>query len=114
MASPTAPCDGDALASASEIVEGFARRVVIDNRADRNGDLQIPAVLALSIAAFTMTSALRAECVIEAELEQRVFVWIRREINIAAAAPVAAAWTAARDELLPTKGNATVTAVPRL
>jgi hypothetical protein len=62
-------------------------------------------------AAFTVTAAFGAKCVVEAEFQQGIFVGIRRDVDIAAIAPVAAARATSGDEFLPSEGDAAVSAV---
>ena len=63
------------------------------------------------VAAFAVPAAVRAKRVVEAEFQERVFLVVGDQVDAAAVAAVTAARTAPRDELLPPKGNATVTAV---
>jgi hypothetical protein len=61
-----------------------------------------------------MPAAFGAECVIESELQERIFVDVRRDVDTAAIAAVAAARAAPRDEFLSAEGDATMSAVPGL
>src|ERR1700722_1799071 len=66
------------------------------------------------VAALAVAAPLALVLGIEAEMEQRILVRGRYEVDIAAAAAVAAARTAVRDILLAAKGETAVSAVSRL
>src|SRR5262245_48951831 len=94
-----------------EIVEDLAGLVVVYNGPNGNFDGQVRAAPALAIAPFAVPASLRAERVIESEFQQSVFVGVGNEIDVAAAAAVATARTAARNELFAAKGDTAVPAI---
>jgi hypothetical protein len=94
-----------------EIVEQFPGRVIVDLGAGRNRNIEIFAIVTVTVAAFAVASAPGAEYVVEAEFEKRVFVGVCDEIDAAAVAAVATAGTALRDELFPPESNAAVPTV---
>jgi hypothetical protein len=96
-----------------EVVELFARVVIVDDRPYRNRDVEIFAGASMAIASFAMASARRSKSVVEAEFEKRVFLSVGDQIDIAALAPIAAAGTASRNVFLTAKGDAAMAAVAR-
>src|ERR1017187_2435160 len=105
VAASAAPSTSDhkalvGLRKLEKLVAGF---VVEHNRSDRNFQDQ-----ALAVA-----SALRRVFGIKAEMHQRVVPLAGLHHDVAALAPVAAGRSAARDELLPPEGHATVPAISR-
>src|SRR4030095_8973803 len=103
--------DQHALAGLGEIMKLLAAFKVIHDCSPRHRDLELLAVLSVSIAAFTVFAAAGAEDVVVAELEECVVLIARDDVDAAAVATVTAAGTAPRDELLPQKGDASVPAV---
>jgi hypothetical protein len=106
--------DQHAIVGFGEIVEQFPGRVIVDFGARRNRNIEILAIVPVTIAAFAVPSPPGTEYVVEAEFEEGVFVGVRDQIDAAAVAAVAAAGTALGDELLPPEGNAAVPAVTGL
>ena len=111
MPAASALRDQNAIVGLGEIVEQFPGPVIVNFGARGNRNIEILAIVPVTIAAFAVTSPPGAEYVVEAEFEKRVFVGIRDEIDVTAIAAVATAGTALRDELLPPEGNAAVPAV---
>jgi hypothetical protein len=94
-----------------EIVEHLASFVIMDDRAYGNLDLQVLAIVAMTITAFPMAPPASSKRVGEPEFQKRVFMGVGDEINAAAVSTISATGTAARDELLPAKGDAAMPAV---
>ena len=113
VASSAPPASGDheAVAGLGEIVQHFAGLGVVDNGADRRRHIHRVALAPFSIAALAVAAALGFMLGIETEMEKRVVVLAGHQRDIAAAAAVAAAGTAARNVLLAPKGQAAVAAV---
>ena len=113
VASPAAAAlrDDKAVAGVGEIVQQLAGLGVVDDGADRSGDLDRFAFAALAVAAFAVTAALGFMLGIETEMQQRVVVLAGDHGDVAAAAAVAAAGAAARDVFLAAKRQAAVAAV---
>ena len=111
MSASAALSNQDAFVWLGEIVEQFTRVVVINDRADRDANLEILSAAALTITTFTVPAALSPEYVIKAEFEKRVLVNVRDEINIAAVSAIAAARAALRNELFPSERDRSVSAV---
>jgi hypothetical protein len=65
----------------------------------------------MTIAALAVPASFGLKCVIEAELQQGVFVGIGLEIDIAAIAAVTTTGTAAGNELFPPEGDASMAPV---
>jgi hypothetical protein len=103
--------DQYAIVGLREIVEQFPGRVIVDLGSGWNRNIEIIAIVTVTIAAFAVPSASGAEHVVESEFEKRVFVGVGDEIDAAAVAAIATAGTALRDELLPPESNAAVPAV---
>src|SRR3954467_11976749 len=103
-----------ALVGLREIVDQLATLNVVHGGAHGNFEDDVVAGLAAAVGALTVTSALRVVFGIKAKMDGRVVRLARLHDDVAAAAAVAAAGAAARDELLPAEGNATVAAVARL
>src|SRR5258708_8741986 len=106
--------DTEPFAGMGEIVEALTGGFVPDNCADGHLDFERCAFGAGALAAFAMASALCLMFGIEAELEQGIGVLAADHDHVAAAAAISAAGTAARDELLPAEGEATIAAVAGL
>src|SRR5204863_24353 len=81
---------------------------------DRSLQLDRLSIVTGPIAALAMPAALGLVLGVEAEVQQRVLMRASDQVYIAAAPPVAAAGPAARDILLPAKGQASVAAVAGL
>ena len=111
MAASSALCDQDALARLCEIVQCFVGLFVVNNRTDGNPYFEVRSVLSVPVAAFPVASAFGAEGVVEAKLQQSIFMNVRYEIDAAAIAAISSARSAPWDELLPAEGNAAVSAV---
>src|SRR5208282_4097328 len=107
-------CDQHALAGGGQVGDGFAGLVVEGDRAERNLQDHVPAGVTGADGAFAVPAAVGFEFAIVAVTQERVVVGIRFEVNAAAMAAVAARRSAARDVLLPAKGDATVAAVAGL
>ena len=113
MAAAAAFRNQDALTDLGEVVQHFARVGVVDNGAQGNGDIDVFAVFPVTIAALAMPAAIGAKYVIEAKFQQGVFVSIGNEVDIAAAASIAAARSAFGNEFFTTERNAAVPAISR-
>src|SRR5262245_4988633 len=94
-----------------EIMHYLAGFFVVDDGSNRHGDLEVVAVAAMPIAAFSVTAAAGTKHVVEPKFQKRVFVGVRFEVDAAAIAAVTAARAASRDVLLPAECNASVTSV---
>src|SRR5450755_2730162 len=105
---------GKALAHGGKIVQLIARFRVIDNRADRNRQLDGVPVAPGALTALSMTAPLGRMFGIEAEMQQGVVVFARDQRNVSASAAVAAAWTAPWNEFLAAKRQAAIAAVTGL
>src|SRR5437868_4831026 len=97
-----------------KIVHQFAALEVVDHGAHWNFEHDVVARLAAAVGAFAVTSALRVVFWIEAEVDEGIVRLARLHDDVAALATIATAGSAARDELLPAEGNATVAAVAGL
>jgi hypothetical protein len=106
--------DAELLARMREVVKAFAGRFVVDDGADRHLDFERGAFGAGALAAFAVASALGLVLGVEAKLEQGVGVLAAHHDHVAAAAAIATARSAARDELLPAEGETAVAAVAGL
>src|SRR5262245_39181008 len=104
--------DQHALARLGEIVQHFARLIILNDRAERHSHFKIFTVLAMTVAALAMPAAPSLEDVIETKLQQGVFVRIRDKIDTAAIAAIAAARSALRHKLLTTERNTSVASIP--
>ncbi len=104
---------GEAFAGLGEIVEALAGGFVVDHGADGHLDVERAALGAGPLAALAVTAALGLVLGVEAELEQGVLVLGGDQGHVAAAAAIAAARAAARDELFPAESQAAVAAVAR-
>src|SRR5579872_4140517 len=113
-AASAAARDHERIARGCEIVEQFACRLVVDQRPDRNGQLDGMSLAAGLVAAFAVTAALGLVLGIKTEMEQRVVVVARFHDDVAAAAAVAAARTSPRNEFLATERETAVAAVAGL
>src|SRR5436190_9266954 len=111
MSAMPAVSDQKALPGFGEVVKKFIGCLVVNNRAQGNGDLQILAAFPALGASESMLSTVCFEGMVVTELEQRVLLRVGDKIDIAAVAAIAAARAALRDELLPSKGDAAVPAV---
>jgi hypothetical protein len=97
-----------------KIVKAFARRFVVHNGSHRNLHFYGVALMAGSIAAFPVAAPLSFVLGVEAEVQQSVHLFVRDEIDIAAASAVPAARTASRHVLFAPKRQAAVSAVSGL
>src|SRR5262245_44450380 len=111
MAAPSAAGNQDGLAGLCKIMQRFSGLFIVNNSPQRHGDENILAVFSVTIAALAMPAAVRPKRVVVAKSQQRVFVRIGGEIDVAAVAAVAAARSALRDELLAAERNTAVSAV---
>ncbi len=93
-AAPPAACDHKTIAGLSEIVQHLARLHVVNNRADRRGDVDGMAIAALFVAALSVTAALGLVFGIKAEVKKCVVVLAGHQSHVTAASAVAAAGTA--------------------
>src|ERR1700677_719800 len=105
--------DDHALIWAGKIEYLLARRLVIYDRSNRNFQNYIFAFAAALVRAFAVTSTLGLVFGIEAEVHQRVVPLAGFHDHIAAVAPVASRWTAARNIFFAAKGHAAIAAVTR-
>src|SRR5205807_4816790 len=105
---------GEALTRMREIVEPLAGHFIVHHGAHRNLDFDGAALGAGSIAAFAVTSASRFVLRVKAKLEESIDVLAGYKDDVAAAPSIAAAWAAARNVLLATKGQAAVAAIAGL
>jgi transketolase N-terminal domain/subunit len=99
---------------APEVVDQFAGGLVVERGAD--GDLQDDGVAVESgaVGAHAVLAALALVLGVIAEVDQRVVALRADHDDIAAAAAVAARWTAAGHELFAPEGHAAVAAVAGL
>ena len=88
-------------------VAGF----LVDERADRHGELEVLAVVAGAVRALAVLAAFGVELGMEAVVDERVGVRAGDDVDRAAVAAVAAARAAARDELLAAEREAAASAV---
>src|SRR5215217_3632642 len=114
MPAMSAPSDPDPFVRFGEVVQHLAFLLVVYDRAQRNTNLQILAVLAMLIAAETVLSAPGAKDMVETEFEQGILVRIAKQVDAAAVTAIAPARTAARNKLFAAKGNATMPAITRV
>ncbi len=103
-----------ALSRHRQVGDSLAGLFVVSERADGNQQVHVRAGMAAAIGALAMAAAIRFEFAIVAVAQKCVVVRIRLEINAAAVAAVASGRTAAGDEFLASKRNATVAAVAGL
>src|SRR5262249_45565992 len=113
-ATTAAVCDQKPLARSSEVVQFLAGFRVVYHRADRRLQLDRLPLMPGAVAALAMASALRLVLGVETEMKKRVLMLAGNEIDIAAAAAIAAARTSARDVLLAPKGQTAIAAVASL
>src|SRR6185295_16547877 len=107
--SETASTAGDnpkLVIGSGEIVQQLTGLVVIDDGSARNSNIEIFSVLAAPVAAHAMLSAFSFKRMLEAKFEQRIFVGIRNQIDIATVATVASAGSAARNKFFPPESDA--------
>src|SRR5215472_6205547 len=102
------------FAGSGEIVQLFTRFRIIDDGADRSLDVNRPAFVPCPIRSLTVPAALGFVLRIEAEMQQRVLMRARDQVNVASTPAIAAAGATARDELLPPEGQTAVAAVTSL
>jgi len=102
------------FAGDGEIVKAFAGGFVVDYGSDRDFEFDGFALVPSALAAHAVLAALGFVFGVKAELEQGIGVFAADHDDVTAAAAIAAAGPAARDELLPAEGKATVPAVPGL
>src|SRR5260370_12200938 len=110
-ASPASASYEEAVAGRREVVQFFTGVGVIDDRAYRRQNIDRFAFMTGAIAAFAMPASLGLVLGIEAEVQQSVLVWTCDQENIAAAAAIAAAGSAARDKFFAAKSQAAVAAI---
>ena len=103
----------DALIGLRKVVDLLAGLLVIDDRAHRDFQYFFFAVASAAVGAFAMASAFAFVLRVETKVNQRVMALAGLQDNVAAMTAVAARRTAARNELLPAKGHASVAAVAR-
>ncbi len=99
------------LARFGEIEKKDAGGLVVNHCPHRDRHVDRTALGAGAIAAFTVPAALGAMLGVVTELKQGVLMNGRDQVDVAAAAAVAARRTAARDVFLPPEGHAAVAAV---
>jgi hypothetical protein len=99
------------LARFGEIEKKDAGGLVVNHCPHRDRHVDRTALGAGAIAAFTVPAALGAMLGVVTELKQGVLVNGGDQVDVAAAAAVAARRTAARDVFLPPEGHAAVAAV---
>jgi hypothetical protein len=86
---------------------------IVYDRADGNFQSHVVGRRAVTIGTFAMAAASGFKFAIVAITQERVVVWIRFDVNVATVAAIATRRAAARDVLLPAKGDAAVAAVAR-
>jgi hypothetical protein len=104
----------ETLACLSKIVQLLARGFVVDNRPNRNLDLDRFSFGPGAIAAFAVAAALRLVLGVEAEFEEGILVLVSDKRYVAATAAIPSAWAATRDVFFASKSQAPVTAVSGL
>jgi len=105
----------DDAATNERIADLFARKAPEEHRDAATLDAALDSVhLAERRRGFDPHAALSFVLGVEAELQQCIGVLAANHDDVAAAAAIATAGSAARDELLPAEGKATVTAVAGL
>src|SRR5258708_28905942 len=114
FSSAAAARDEKCLPRVREVIELFAGMLVIGDGAHGHFELDRFALVSGAIAAFPVPAALRFVFGVETVAEQRVGVLARHHSDVAAAAAIAAAGTAARDILLAPERQTAVAAVARL
>src|SRR5688572_32188281 len=92
-------------------MDQFLGFCVINHGAEGHRNLEVLAGFPLALASLAVAAAVRFERVVVTKLEQRVFVWIRREINTAAIAAIAPARPTFRDEFLPSECDTAMAAI---
>jgi hypothetical protein len=102
------------IAGFGEIVQHFAGAGIIDDRSNRNRQLDRFAFPPAPIAALAMPASLGGVFRIEAEVKQGVVVFAGDENDVTAAAPISAARPSARHVLLATERQTAVAAIPGL
>ncbi len=103
VAAPAALRHEHAIIRIYEIVEQFARFIIVNSRTDWNSDFQIFSAPAMTITSFTVPAPFRAKNVIEPKFQKGVLVQVRNEIDIAAVTAIATAGTAPRNEFFSSK-----------
>ena len=91
LAAAAAARHHEALAGLGEIAQALAGGFVVDHRAHRHVEFDGMALGAGAVAAFAVAAALGLVLRVEAELQQRVFMRIGHQDDVAAAAAIAAA-----------------------
>src|ERR1043166_8058764 len=91
----------------------LARVRVENDRSNRHLQQNVFSFASGFIRAFAMPSALRLVLRIESKMNQRVMTLARFHDDVAALAAISARRTAARNKLLPSKGNAAISPIPR-
>src|SRR5215471_882342 len=109
-AAPTARYQ-ESLTRGLKVVQQFVSIGVIDDRTHGSLDIDRPAFVPGSVAAFAVPSALGFVLGVKTKMEKGVLMRRCDQIHVAATAAVAAARTASRNKLLPPKGQAAVPAV---
>ena len=106
--------DDDALAGLVEVGQEDAVLGVVDERAGRDGDDEVLAVLAVHLLAHGRLAALGVPVVLAGEIEEGVFVRVGEEDDAAAVAAVAAIGAALGDVLFAAERDAARAAVTGL
>src|SRR5262245_58998414 len=86
MTASTAFGDQDSFSKFSEVVQYFARFIILDERSQRYGDFEILSILPVPIASFSVSATVRTKGMVVTEFEKRIFVRIGNQVNTAAVA----------------------------
>src|SRR5579872_7303267 len=104
----------DALTGRAKVARLLAGGVIVNERSHGHLQNQIGPGMPRAVRAFAVAAAVGPEFPVVPIAQQRVVVGIGLQINAPAIAAIAAGRTAARNEFLAAKGNATVAAGPGL
>src|SRR5437867_319521 len=110
-AAPASVCYQEPLAGRGEVVELLSALGVVDHRADRRLELDRLPLVPAAVAALAMASALGFMLGVETEMQKGVLVLSGDQINVPAAASIAAARTAARNIFFPPESQTAISAV---
>lgn len=100
-----------ALAMPGQVADDLVGGDIGDLGADRHGDDQVIAALAVALAAHPVFAALGLEFPLVTEIDQRVEILVGQQPDAAAITAVAAIRPAERDELLATESHAAIAAI---
>jgi hypothetical protein len=113
-AAATRASNQEPLPRRGEVVQLLSRIGVIDHRADRRLELNRLPLVPGAVAALAVASALGLMLRVESEMKKGILVLTGDQVDIAAAAAIAAAGTSVRDILLPPKSETAIPAVSGL